>query len=110
MASSCWQVYCEAMRRPQVSLRIVRAFVAMRKALASVAPILARLETVERRQIADQSRNEERFEAIFKAMDGGSMAKCGRDRLPHMNLTAVCFQSAQLFDNIGKILYVNFTL
>ena len=43
----------------------------MRKALASVAPILSRLDVVERRQIADQSRNEERFDTIFKAMDGG---------------------------------------
>ena len=29
------------------------------------------LETVERRQIVDQARNEERFDTIFKAMDGG---------------------------------------
>ena len=43
----------------------------MRKALASVAPILSRLDVVERRQIADQSRNEERFDTIFRAMDGG---------------------------------------
>jgi len=55
----------------QVSVRIARAFVAMRKALASIAPIMARLEVVERRQITDQQRNEERFDAIFKAMDGG---------------------------------------
>ena len=55
----------------QASLIIVRTFVAMRKALASVSPLLARLDVVERRQIADQSRNEERFETIFKAMDGG---------------------------------------
>ena len=55
----------------EVSIRIIKIFVAMRKALASVAPILSRLDAVERRQIADQSRNEERFEAIFKAMDGG---------------------------------------
>ena len=54
-----------------VSIRITNAFVAMRKALASVAPILSRLDVVERRQIADQSRNEERFDTIFKAMDGG---------------------------------------
>ena len=55
----------------QVSVRIARAFVAMRKALASIAPIMARLEVAERRQITDQQRNEERFETIFKAMDGG---------------------------------------
>ena len=58
-------------RAAAVNVAIMRAFVAMRKALASVAPILARLETAERRQITDQVRNEERFDAIFKAMDGG---------------------------------------
>ena len=55
----------------QASIRITTAFVAMCKALASIAPIIARVETVERRQITDQQRNEERFDAIFKAMDGG---------------------------------------
>ena len=55
----------------RVSIQIMDAFSAMRKALASVAPILSRLDVVERRQIADQSRNEERFDTIFKAMDGG---------------------------------------
>ena len=55
----------------EISVRITNAFVAMRKALASIAPMLNRLDAVERRQIADQSRNEERFATIFKAMDGG---------------------------------------
>jgi len=55
----------------EVNVAIMRVFVAMRRALASVAPILARLETAERRQITDQARNEERFDTIFKAMDGG---------------------------------------
>ena len=55
----------------EASIRITKTFMAMRKALASVAPVLNRLETVERRQIVDQARNEERFDTIFKAMDGG---------------------------------------
>ena len=55
----------------EVSVRVINIFVAMRKALASVAPIITRLEVAERRQIVDQQRNEERFDAIFKAMDGG---------------------------------------
>ena len=38
----------------------------MRRALASVAPILSRLYVVERRQIIDQARNEERFDAISR--------------------------------------------
>ena len=62
----------------QISVRITRVFVAMRKALASIAPILTRIDNVEQRQIADrtrneenQRRNEERFDTIFRAMDGG---------------------------------------
>ena len=53
------------------SVRITNAFVSMRKALASMAPVLTRLEAAERRQIADQTRNDERFDVIFKAMEGG---------------------------------------
>ena len=62
----------------QISVRITRVFVAMRKALASIAPILMRIDNVEQRQIADrtrneenQRRNEERFDTIFRAMAGG---------------------------------------
>lgn len=58
-------------RAVAANIAIMRAFVAMHKALASVAPILTRLEAAERRQIADQARNEERFDTIFRAMDGG---------------------------------------
>ena len=61
-----------------VNIRIMRAFVSMRKALASIAPVIARVSEIERLQLeektlrlADQQRNEERFDAIFKAMDGG---------------------------------------
>ena len=59
----------------QVSIRIMNTFVAMRRAIASVAPLLARIEVAERRQIADQARNdanqvrnEERFKLILDAM------------------------------------------
>ena len=59
----------------QVSLKIMDAFVAMRKALASIAPLLDRIETAERQQIADQAkndanqvRNEKRFKLILDAM------------------------------------------
>ena len=59
----------------EASVRITDAFVAMRKALASIAPLLDRIETAERRQIADQAkndanqaRNEERFKMILDAM------------------------------------------
>ena len=58
-----------------VSIRIMDAFVAMRRALATFAPLLARIEATDRRQIADQLRNdanqaknEERFKLILDAM------------------------------------------
>ena len=43
-----------------VSIRLMNTFVAMRKTLASMAPMMNRLEAVERRQITDQSHNEDR--------------------------------------------------
>ena len=52
----------------QISVRITQAFVSMRKFLASIAPIFTRIDTVERRQIVDQNRNEERFKLILDAM------------------------------------------
>ena len=59
----------------EASIRITHAFVAMRRALASIAPLLDRIEATDRRQIADQmrndanqARNEERFKLILDAM------------------------------------------
>ena len=68
-----------------VNVAIMRAFVAMRRALLSLGSMLARVEAMEHRQTEDearqltvqarndenQARNEERFDTIFKAMDGG---------------------------------------
>ena len=54
-----------------VSIRIMDAFVAMRKTLASIAPLLSRMEATERRQLKledAQARNEERFKLILDAM------------------------------------------
>ena len=50
------------------SVRIMETFVAMRKTLSSLAPLLARIEANERRQITDQAHNEERFKLILDAM------------------------------------------
>ena len=55
----------------QVSIRIMNTFVAMRRALSSMAPILARIEANEQRQLkleGAQIRNEERFKLILDAM------------------------------------------
>ena len=54
-----------------VNIRIMRAFVAMRRTLAAMGPILSRIEANERRQIVDQARNEARFDKIFDAMQDG---------------------------------------
>lgn len=54
-----------------ISIRIMDAFVAMRRALASIAPLLSRIEATERRQLKQedaQARNEERFKLILDAM------------------------------------------
>ena len=61
----------------ETSIRIINAFVEMRRTLASLAPSLAtlsaRLEANERRQITDQSRNEARFDQIFAKMSEGEL-------------------------------------
>ena len=58
----------------EINIKIMRVFNAMRRVLASMSPILARIAETERRQLKledSQVRNEERFDTIFKAMDGG---------------------------------------
>ena len=59
------------------SIRIMNAFVAMRKAVSVMAPTLAniaaRVEANERRQIVDQERNEQRFAEIHKRMSEGDV-------------------------------------
>lgn len=55
----------------QVSIRIMNTFVAMRRTLAAMAPVLSRVETVERRLIGleeTQKRTEEHVAQIFDAM------------------------------------------
>ena len=57
------------------SIRITNAFIAMRKALSSIAPLMTRIAETERLQLeektarlTDQTRNEERFKLILDAM------------------------------------------
>jgi hypothetical protein len=61
------------------NIKVMRTFVSMRRALASIAPLLERIEATDRRQIADQIRNdanqvrnEERFKLILNAMQDQS--------------------------------------
>ena len=53
----------------RVSLSIIDAFVAMRRFLMANADVFRRIETVERKQIVDQAKNEERFQRVFAALD-----------------------------------------
>lgn len=57
----------------QTSIRLMNAFVLMRKTLATMEPILARIIEVENKQIVDQTLNEERFTQIFQAMKDKSL-------------------------------------
>ena len=55
----------------QVSINIMNTFVEMRRALASIAPLLSRIEATEQRQLKledSQARNEDRFKLILDAM------------------------------------------
>lgn len=56
-----------------VNVRIMREFTAMRRAFASTVPVQVRIDAVERRYLADQSRNEARFDEIFAKMSEGSL-------------------------------------
>ena len=53
----------------EMSIRIVKTFVSMKRFMIVQANVFDRIEKVERRQIIDQSRNDERFEKVFKALD-----------------------------------------
>ncbi|MBR7145362.1 MAG: ORF6N domain-containing protein [Lentisphaeria bacterium] len=53
----------------QTSIKIMNAFVEMRHIIASTATLFSRLETLERRQIADQHENDKKFDLIFDALD-----------------------------------------
>lgn len=49
----------------EVSVRIMKAFVEMRRLLASDARLFHRMKSIELRQMIDQEHNEERFERVF---------------------------------------------
>lgn len=59
------------------SIRIMKAFVVMRRLLSASMPTLAslasRVEANERRQIEDQAKNERRFEEIHAKMSAGDI-------------------------------------
>jgi len=56
----------------KVSIQIMQAFVSMRRLLAASTPLLDRLETLEKRQIAHEIRTDDRFEQLFTALETGN--------------------------------------
>jgi hypothetical protein len=56
-------------RAIEVNIAIMRAFVSMRRLLASSTPLLDRLETLEKRQMAQEIRTDDRFEQLFTALE-----------------------------------------
>jgi hypothetical protein len=61
----------------EVHVKIMRAFVEMRRFIQHNANLFFRLDSVERRQIAFESETEKNFEKIFKALETGETAKQG---------------------------------
>lgn len=57
----------------KVSIQIMQTFVAMRRFLASNAPLLQRLDTLEKRQLSLEITTVERFEQVFNAIEDRSI-------------------------------------
>ena len=64
-------------RAIEISVRIVDAFVAMRRYLVANGQILQQIDQLRRQQILDQSRNEERFDTVFTALADGRLLPSG---------------------------------
>lgn len=61
----------------KVSIKIINAFVEMRRFLQQNANVFTRLDSVERRQIVFEAETEKNFEKIFKALESGEPSKQG---------------------------------
>ncbi len=57
----------------KVSIQIMEAFVSMRRLLAASMPLLDRLATLEKRQVALEIRTDDRFEQLFTALETGNV-------------------------------------
>jgi len=60
-----------------VSIKIINAFVEMRRFIQDNAQVFARLDFVERRQIGFESETEKNFEKVFQALQSGEPPKQG---------------------------------
>ena len=64
-------------RAIEISVRIVDAFVFMRRYLVANGQVLQQIDQIRRQQILDQSRNEERFDTVFTALASGNLLPDG---------------------------------
>ena len=64
-------------RAIEISVRIVDAFVAMRRYLVANGQIFQQIDQLRRQQILDQNRNEERFDTVFTALADGQLLPNG---------------------------------
>ena len=64
-------------RAVEISVRIVDAFVAMRRYLVANGQILQQIDQLRRQQILDQSKNDERFDTVFTALADGHLLPNG---------------------------------
>jgi phage regulator Rha-like protein len=61
----------------KVSIKIINAFVEMRRFIQHNANVFARLDSVERRQIAFESATGKKFEKLFQALEAGEPSRQG---------------------------------
>jgi hypothetical protein len=60
-------------RAIEVNIQIMRAFVAMRRFIATNAQVFQRLDSVERKQIEYKAETDQKFEQIFNALEERSI-------------------------------------
>jgi len=60
-------------RAIEINIEIMRAFVKMRQFLAHNADIFQRLDQVEKRQLSNELKTDERFEQLFSALEDKSI-------------------------------------
>jgi hypothetical protein len=61
----------KSFKAAEVHVKIMRAFVEMRRFIQNNAQVFARLDSVERRQIVLESETERNFEKVFQALEQG---------------------------------------
>lgn len=58
----------------QVSIQIMQAFVGMRRFLIANGGLIQRVDSLEKRQMAQEIQTDDRFEKVFKALESGNEA------------------------------------